>query len=237
MPAVRLGDQSVAYSVRRSKRAKRVSLRMSPERGLEVVYPPGIRKPAPEAFILDQSQWVLQAMEKLRQARQHLPRRTYEAGERFLYMGEAYRLKLERDPQLKKASARIHGDELLVTAPVMNPTLARGAVEAFYRAEAKRYLGRRLCELAALHAFEYKSLRVRNQKTRWGSCSAAGNINLNLRLMMAPPAVIDYVILHELCHTRDMSHSPAFWRLVESRCPEFRRWRAWLKQHGGSLIL
>ena len=76
----------------------------------------------------------------------------------------------------------------------------RGAIEAFYRELAKNYLPERVRELAAAHGFQYARVRVKNQKTRWGSCSSKGNINLNLRLMMAPEQAIDYVIVHELCH-------------------------------------
>ena len=89
----------------------------------------------------------------------------------------------------------------------------------------------------AVYGFRYQNVRVKNQKTRWGSCSSKGNINLNLRLMMAPEPAIDYVIVHELCHLRVLNHSPAFWTLVESCFPDYRRWRAWFKEHGASLIL
>jgi len=92
-------------------------------------------------------------------------------------------------------------------------------------------------ELAHKHGFKFARVRIKNQKTRWGSCSAKRNINLNMRLMMAPDGAIDYVIIHELCHLRELNHSAAFWALVESYCPEFRHWRAWFRQHGPSLIL
>ena len=101
---------------------------------------------------------------------------------------------------------------------------------------AAEYMPARVAELAAIHGFDYAVVRIKNQKTRWGSCSAKGNINLNLRLMMAPDPVIDYVIIHELCHLRELNHSLAFWALVESCCPDYRRWRNWLKQLGPCLI-
>ena len=80
-------------------------------------------------------------------------------------------------------------------------------------------------------------VRSQNQKSALGSCSAKRNINLNLRLMMAPDAAIDYVIIHELCHLRELNHNRAFWALVEFYCAEFRHWKAWFKEHGSRLIL
>ena len=88
-----------------------------------------------------------------------------------------------------------------------------------------------------MHGFKYEKVRIKNQKTRWGSCSSKRNLNFNMRLMMAPDEAIDYVIIHELCHLRELNHTPAFWRLVEACCPNFRHWRDWFKKYGASLIL
>ena len=90
------------------------------------------------------------------------------------------------------------------------------------RAEAKRVLPSRLAELAALHGFSYNRVTVKNNISNWGSCSSKGNINLNLRLVKLPPELRDYIILHELCHLRQMNHGPEFHRLLESVCPGHR---------------
>ena len=82
----------------------------------------------------------------------------------------------------------------------------------------------------------YGRITIRCQKTRWGSCSAAGNLNFNLLLMLTPPEVIDYVVVHELCHRKEMNHSQKFWAEVEKVLPDYRNQRLWLKQQGGSII-
>ena len=82
----------------------------------------------------------------------------------------------------------------------------------------------------------YGRITVRNQRTRWGSCSSRGNLNFNCLLMLCPQEVADYVIVHELCHRKEMNHSPRFWALVESQLPDWRERRAWLKQNGPALM-
>ena len=82
----------------------------------------------------------------------------------------------------------------------------------------------------------YGRVTIRNQKSRWGSCSGKGNLNFNCLLSLCPPQAQEYVVIHELCHRKHMNHSPAFWAEVEKAMPDYRRWRDWLKTEGGRLI-
>ena len=81
----------------------------------------------------------------------------------------------------------------------------------------------------------YGRVAIRDQKSRWGSCSAKHNLNFNWKLIMAPPQALEYVVIHELCHLIEFNHSARFWKLVESRMPEYEVWKKWLKAHGGEL--
>ena len=241
MPIIELKGISIKYRVRTSQRAKRVSVRYSLRDGLEVVFPPGLRQPDPAALLHERSDWILSAVDRFSDAQSKLPQRQYREGETFLFRGACYQLKLETDPSHRRIKVHLWDNVLRISLPESTPQddgqLFRGAVESFYRGQAKQYLPVRVSELADAHGFTYGKLRIKNQKTRWGSCSAKGNINLNLRLMMAPDSAIDYVIIHELCHLRELHHDAAFWALVESCCPDFRHWKAWFSEHGPCLIL
>ena len=79
---------------------------------------------------------------------------------------------------------------------------------------------------------DYGRVTIREQKTRWGSCSSKRNLNFNWKLIQAPPEALDYVVIHELCHLREFNHSPRFWQLVQAQMPEYESWKKWLKQHG-----
>lgn len=115
------------------------------------------------------------------------------------------------------------------------PRLTEAELENLKK-QAKADIGARVSRLAPLVGVSYGRVTIRAQKGRWGSCSREGNLNFNCLLMLTPPEVRDYVVIHELCHRREMNHSPAFWAEVAKFCPEYRSHRAWLKDNGGSLI-
>ncbi len=113
----------------------------------------------------------------------------------------------------------------------------RTALEKRYIEAAREYFPKRVTYFLPLTGGCFQRITIRDQKTRWGSCSARGTLSFNWRLMLAPPAVLDYVVVHELCHLTHMNHSAAFWALVESVCPDYRIHRKWLKEHGQELVL
>ena len=115
------------------------------------------------------------------------------------------------------------------------PPFTREELEVL--AEEARYaLPRRVEFFARQMGVTYERITVRSQKTRWGSCSARGNLNFNCLLMLTPPEVLDYVVVHELCHRKEMNHSPRFWAQVEAVLPDYRVQLKWLKDNGGALI-
>lgn len=124
------------------------------------------------------------------------------------------------------------------TRPVsdLNET-QRSALEKRYLEAAREYFPRRAAYFQTFTGGVYHRITIRDQKTRWGSCSAKGTLSFNWRLMLAPPAVLDYVVVHELCHLTHMDHSPAFWQAVAAVCPDYRIHRKWLKEHGHELVL
>ncbi len=113
----------------------------------------------------------------------------------------------------------------------------RAALEKRYIDAAKEYFPKRAAYFRQFTGGSYKRITIRGQKTRWGSCSAKGTLSFNWRLMLAPPKILDYVVVHELCHLTHMDHSAAFWNAVEAVYPDYRDARRWLKEHGGELVL
>lgn len=102
--------------------------------------------------------------------------------------------------------------------------------------KALRYIPERVAYFAQIVGVTYGRITIRNQKTRWGSCSSKGNLNFNCLLMLTPPEVIDYVVVHELCHREEMNHSKAFWNEVEKVCPNYKESVRWLKESGSQVM-
>lgn len=122
--------------------------------------------------------------------------------------------------------------------PVSDLTPAqRAALTQRYIAAAKEYFPKRAAYFQQFTGGTYNRITIRDQKTRLGSCSAKGTLSFNWRLMLAPPSILDYVVVHELCHLTHMNHSSAFWQAVEKVCPDYRTARKWLKDHGQELVL
>lgn len=110
-------------------------------------------------------------------------------------------------------------------------------LEKKYRQAAKRYIYERVEYYIEMIGGHYSSIRIGDQKTRWGSCSNNGTLSFSWRLMLAPPRVLDYVVIHEICHLTYMDHSKNFWDLVSVYDPDYKEHRKWLKENGDSLIL
>jgi predicted metal-dependent hydrolase len=105
----------------------------------------------------------------------------------------------------------------------------------WYRRRAAAIFAERLAICNAIYNFHYERVSIKEQKSRWGSCSRQGNLNFNWRLLLAPLPALDYVVIHELCHLKEMNHAPAFWRLVARGCPDYQTHRRWLRLHGREL--
>lgn len=102
--------------------------------------------------------------------------------------------------------------------------------------EAVKHIPGRVSFYAEEIGVDYGRITIRNQRSRWGSCSARGNLNFNCLLMLTPPEAIDYVVVHELCHRLEMNHSSAFWAEVENVLPDYKKWRKWLKDNGEGIM-
>jgi predicted metal-dependent hydrolase len=114
---------------------------------------------------------------------------------------------------------------------------ARAVFENWYRQQAAQVIKPRTSDLAEQNGFQFQIIRINGAKTRWGSCGPKGSLNFSWRLVMAPPEIIDYVIIHELVHLRVRNHSKRYWAAVNQIMPDFKQRRAWLQKNGYQLSL
>jgi predicted metal-dependent hydrolase len=215
---------AVAYSIRRSERARRVRVTVGLDRGVEVVLPRRAPARDAEAAVRELRPWIERRMRELDAARATLA----ERGGTVPYLGTPLRLA----PEPGRARVHRRGDVLLV--PEGDP---RPALERWYRTRAREEIGTRLDHATALAGTRYERLAIRAQRSRWASCSSTGVMSFNWRLLLAPEPVVDYVVWHEVCHLEIMDHSSRFWALVARRCPDHREHARWLRRHGRTLVL
>ncbi len=214
----------IPYTVRRSARARRVRVNVHAHTGVEVVLPAGAPERAAQAAVGELRPWIER---RLGETRRVLDRIAARAGT-LPYLGES----LELVPQAGRTRVHRSGGTLLV--PAGN---ARPALERFYRRAARAEIAPRLDRATALAGSAYTDLSIRAQRTRWASCSAAGRMSFNWRLLLAPERVLDYVVWHEVCHLEILEHSPRFWALLERRWPGYGEDRDWLTRNGATLVL
>ena len=212
----------------RVRRARKYILRVRPDGTLRVTIPRGGSRRDAEAFVDRHRRWVDE--ERVRAAARHAPVE-WHAGDTVLLRGVASPITIEHKGRSRMVV--FGGVRVRVQADAAN---LRPAVETALRHIAARELVPRLHALALEHALTVKRVTIRNQRSRWGSCSTTGVIALNFRLAQMPPWVSDYVLLHELMHLRQQNHSRRYWRLVEEVCPEFRAAERWLRADGKGLF-
>lgn len=222
-----LDGQSIRLCLVANPRARRYVLRLREDGVARVTIPRGGSAAEARRFVERNEGWLKRQLLR-HQSQEAL--RTWTTGTEILVRGERVRL----EPAAGTGTVSLlAGNEVFRYAAGAGDL--RPQIEKQLRGLAGQELPARVLELAGLHGFEVRRVSVRNQRTRWGSCSRRGTISLNWRLVQAPVFVRDYIILHELAHLRHMNHSVRFWREVERLCPTYAEAETWLKQNAGLL--
>lgn len=219
---LRAGSATLDLRLIRNPRARRYVLRVTDRADIVVTVPRWGSIAEARAFAEKHTEWI--ARERLRRMTDGATR-AWTAGREIWLRGERVAIAIDG------GVARV-GD---VQAVLKGGADLKPALQAALRAAAARELPPRLLALADSAGLRVSRVSVRNQRSRWGSCSSRGSIALNWRLLQMPPEVRDYVLWHELMHLRRGDHSAAFWKLVAEVCPDYEQARAWLRRHGREL--
>jgi predicted metal-dependent hydrolase len=223
------------YSLRRSTRAKNIRITVGAD-GVVLTLPGRTAERHGHEFIRERSEWIAKTLAKIEVADEIVASRSLSDGTTVPFIGWDLTLRLLDGPSgrvtLKPASG-----ELWVRVPDSKRETVAAALERWYRRQAKEVFSERLDAIVERNGTAYERVTIRDQKTRWGSCSSSGTISFNWRLLLAPESVMDYVIEHEAAHIEVRDHSSRFWALLDRRVPDWRDSRLWLKRHGGTLRL
>lgn len=229
------GTRRVEYTLIQSSR-RDVLFQALPEAGLRVYAPKYLRLRDVDDMVRRRADQLLE-MQRESEARLEANRRAHPVadGSPILIEGKRCVLRLR---QGARRSGRLAGEEYWLTLPRpdSDPDV-RAAIRATLSSVALKRIRERLDYYAPRVGAAPGRVAIREQKSRWGSCSRKGNLNFNWKLIMAPPQALDYVVVHELCHLHEFNHSPRFWALVAAQMPDYEVWKKWLKTHGEDLYL
>lgn len=240
MEYLRIGSKVIEYELRKSSKAKRVSISIKNSR-VRVAIPSGFTFEYAKGFLEDNKEWVLKHLQKQLLTSQKVTPKYYTSGEKLLYRGRSYPLIIEEEIIPTEYFAVFKGSRIVVNIPPSlaldkKPQMVKHLIEEWYKGQAQKLLPEQVDYYSKMLNTPFNRLKIKDQKTRWGSCSNKGNINLNWRIIMAPHQVAAYVIIHELTHLKHMNHSKDFWKVVEESLPDYKKWKKWLTLNGKELL-
>jgi len=235
--ASKVKEPDFPYEVKRTNRKKSASIKVVEGR-VEVIIPKTLTKKGLLQLIQNKTPWIVRKLKEQSEITPTKPKE-YVSGESFAYLGKNYRLKLTQNDsgEVKLKSGQLVlgvGENLSETE---RDRFVKGQLERWYVDHAEQRLREKTSRYAEIIGVRPKSIKVRDYKSRWGGCSSKGEISYNWKIIMAPHHVVDYVVVHELCHMIHHNHSPEYWKTVERVYPDYRECRDWLKVNGDKLLV
>jgi predicted metal-dependent hydrolase len=229
------GSRRIPYTVSYSKNRKTIKLTVAAPDKVEIVAPEGTPDEVIEQAVASRAKWVVEQLFDLKDVRHQQPEREYVSGESFLYLGRSFALDLQVDPQVMRTKVDIVNQKLVVDTNSDEPSLVKKVLIGWYRKQAKQFLTERVEYYATKMGVSPVGVTIKDQQKRWGSCTKSNRLIFNFRVVMAPSNIIDYVVVHELCHLTEKGHSPRFWKLVASALPDYEERKRWLLNNGAKL--
>lgn len=237
---------SFEYKIIRRKR-KTIGIKITHEGEVIITSPFNISEDSILNIVKKKEKWITNKLQLFSQ-RKIYKDREFKSGEKLLYIGKELELEIDNlnenksfnldNYNLNNDLVKILDKKVIVYIDVNKHNIEdviRELIIRFYRMEAEKLLKKRTYYYSNIIGVSFNRITVKDQKTIWGSCSSRKNINYSYRLIMAPIDIIDYVVVHELCHLIHMDHSKAYWDKVESILPDYRDRKQWLKHYGNTL--
>ena len=225
-------DQNVSVEIVRTKRRKTASIQIR-DGLIRAVVPNQISDFRVEALIKKRMSWIRKKLQE--ESKIVIPSiKEYVSGESLTYLGKNYRLKIITN---SKRSVKLIGGYIEVSVPKKSPSTIKNMLTQWYIDHAIERLKDKTDRYANIIGVSPSTVSVRDYKSKWGSCSSDGNISYNWRIIMSPHRIVDYIVIHELCHMLEHNHSKDFWQHVSNNCRDYKECRNWLKINGRVLTI
>lgn len=230
------GTQTIEFHVKRTDR-KTIWIGIEAPDTVKVVAPKGLPDELLLSHIKKKAKWIVTKLSEVREVQHLRAKKEFVNGESFLYLGRSFSLQIEIDETIKKPLINLFQEEFLIVTPTKNQEALKQSMELWYREKTYKNVVEKVNYFQQFFEVKPNNIKVKEQKKRWASCSSQRNLNFNWRCSMAPSSVLDYIVLHEMCHMMHMNHSKEFWDLIERIMPDYKKRREWLKMYGFKLEL
>jgi len=242
MERITFGRKRIEYRIKRGRREKSVAITIANTSQVVVSAPRFLSKEKIQEIVQKKAGWIHKKQGYFRELKQLHPKKEYASGEQVLFLGRKYRLKVvEKEnglaPELLLLGRRI---TISIKKDLMDgqrKEIIKEVLTRWYYSRATEVILQRAKRYSQLLNLAPKKIIIRNQQKRWGSCSKKGVLRFNWRISMASVSIIDYVVVHEICHLTEENHSNEFWRHVALVLPDYKKRRQWLRENSSSLEL
>lgn len=230
------GTSTIEYSIIRSNR-KTVTISVEPNKNVVIKAPLALSDDQVMEIAKGKAKWITGKLYEMQGIDSRRYTRQYVNGESFLYLGRNYALQLLDDKAIKKPVVKYYRGKLNVTTPIRDEEVIKKAIVEWYQEKAKKKIPERVAYYEKFFTEKCNRIIVKEQQKRWGSCTRDGNLIFNWKSIMAPANIIDYIIVHEMCHLRYMNHSNEFWEMLRRVLPDYEIRKEWLMKNGIKLEL
>ena len=213
-----------------------MAIHVSPNALVTVLVPQYLDEEKIRMIVQKRAHWIIERQEQIKKNKDSNSVKEFVSGESFPYLGKYYRLKVMKSTTDTEEKCRLVGGRLVVEVNAKSDSendrkAIKAALMDWYLQHAEEKIKERVSRFARLIGKRPNSTKIKNQEKRWGSCSRTGIIRFNWKIIMAPISIMDYVIVHELCHLFYPHHSPQFWQRVQSIIPDYKKRQHWLKEN------
>jgi predicted metal-dependent hydrolase len=234
MKFVQFGNRRIHFEIRKGNRIKTVAIHVNPTGYITVLSPQSLDEESIQKILYKRGKWIIEKQELIDKNRDATIIKQFVSGESFPYLGRYYRLKVTKPlPEGEKKCGLVNGRFYVEgnghSGSENGSSSVKRALIEWYLEHAEEKIKERVNRFAPLIGKRPVSIKIKNQEKRWGSCSRSGIIRVNWKVIMVPISVMDYVIVHELCHLIYPHHSIQFWQKVQSIIPDYEKKRHWLK--------
>lgn len=219
--------ETISFDVIHKKR-KTMGIFIDIYGNVEVQVPKGKTEESIISFLEEKWDWILQSKKEMKDRTEGNKEKVYNHGESFLYLGKSYPIQISHDIQITKDNAVFEEDKLHIYVKQLEDERIKQALKRFYYQQCKAFVEKSIRDHQRHFKVKPRSIKINDSKTTWGTCDAQLQLTFNWKLSMAPLEVIDYVVVHEMCHMVHLNHDRSFWRLVGKILPDYEKQEKWL---------